>query len=124
MDSTGLDGGWRDFVPTLRHMGFSLVRETFQEIYSLPLVVQKDFGARVCAPAMGRKGRSPCKQGKNDRNATPEELESSIFATGKRRLTIRPRSKALLAMQWQEDGFAHANFTRPTCPKVTKFFAK
>ena len=34
---------------------------------------------------------------KGKKNTTPEELESSIFATGKRRLTIRPRSKSIVS---------------------------
>jgi hypothetical protein len=64
--------------------------------------------------------RESCKKGKNDRNSTPEELESSIFATGKRRLTIRPRSKALLAMLWQEE-FLLTPFLSAKLPKSKIF---
>lgn len=60
---------------------------------------------------------------KGKKNTTPEELESSIFATGKRRLTIRPRSKALLAMQWQKDGVL-TPFRSAKLPKSNEVFHK
>jgi hypothetical protein len=72
---------------------------------------------------MERKGRRESRK-KGQKNTTPEELESSIFATGKRRLTIRPRSKVVsnaVAGEWNDYS---RHFTRPSCPKSKRVFHK